>query len=99
VTNHFYISRPIFLNRPQFDAWPADLQRAMREAVKRAIAFQHQQAIVEDREARAAIEAAGCEITELTPDQHAQFRAAVTPLRTDARHAYGHKMFDLIPAV
>jgi len=98
VTNHFYISRPIFLNRPQFDAWPADLQRAMREAVKRAIAFQHQQAIVEDREARAAIEAAGCEITELTADQHAQFCIAVAPLRTDARHAYGQKMFDLIPA-
>jgi len=98
VTNHFYISRPIFLNRPQFDAWPADLQRAMREAVKRAIAFQRQQAIVEDREARAAIEAAGCEITELTADQHAQFCIAVAPLRTDARHAYGQKMFDLIPA-
>ena len=27
VTNHFYISRPIFLNRTQFDAWPKDLQR------------------------------------------------------------------------
>ena len=36
VTNHFYISRPIFLHRPAFDAWPAELQRAMREAVKRA---------------------------------------------------------------
>src|SRR5271163_4610882 len=37
VTNHFYISRPIFLHRPAFDAWPPDLQRAMGEAVKRAI--------------------------------------------------------------
>src|SRR5438067_10526795 len=26
VTNHFYISRPIFLNRTQFDAWPLDVQ-------------------------------------------------------------------------
>ena len=33
VTNHFYISRPIFLHRPSFEAWPADLQNAMREAV------------------------------------------------------------------
>ena len=30
LTNHFYISRPIFLHRDAFDAWPADLQRAMR---------------------------------------------------------------------
>src|SRR3954447_6929488 len=33
VTNHFYISRPIFLHRTSFDAWPADLQAALREAV------------------------------------------------------------------
>ena len=26
ISNHFYISRPIFLHRPTFDAWPADLQ-------------------------------------------------------------------------
>src|SRR5208283_2216707 len=40
VTNHFYISRPIFFNRPAFDGWPQDLQLVMREAVKLAIAFQ-----------------------------------------------------------
>ncbi len=96
VTNHFYISRPIFLNRTQFDAWPADLQDAMREAVARAITFQREQAIEEDREARAAILAAGCEITALTPDEHAKFRAAVTPLLAEARGTYGSEMFGLI---
>jgi len=96
ITNHFYISRPIFLHRPAFDAWPADLQHAMREAVKRAIAFQRDLAIEEDREARAAIEAANCEITELSADEHAQFRAAVAPLLAEARGTYGQKMFDLM---
>jgi TRAP-type C4-dicarboxylate transport system substrate-binding protein len=98
ITNHFYISRPIFLHRPSFEAWPEDLQRAMREAVQRAIAFQRELAIEEDREARAAIEAAGCEITALTAAEHAQFRAAVTPLLDEAQKTYGKKMFDLIPA-
>src|SRR3974390_2543945 len=51
VTNHFYISRPIFLNRTQFDAWPRDLQSAMREAVTKAVAFQRELAIAEDRDA------------------------------------------------
>ncbi len=97
VTNHFYISRPIFLHRPSFDGWPEDLQNAMREAVTRAIAFQRDLAIAEDREARAAIAAAGCEITELTADEHAQFRAAVAPLLAEARGTYGNKMFDMIP--
>jgi len=96
VTNHFYISRPIFLNRGQFERWPADLQAAMREAVSRAVAFQRELAIEEDREARAAIEAAGCEITTLTAAEHAQFRAAVAPLLAEARRDYGEAMFDLI---
>jgi TRAP-type C4-dicarboxylate transport system substrate-binding protein len=96
VTNHFYISRPIFLHRPSFEAWPADLQNAMREAVARAVAFQRDLAIAEDRDARATIEAAGCEITELTAQEHAQFRAAVTPLLDDARRTYGAELFHMI---
>jgi TRAP-type transport system periplasmic protein len=96
VTNHFYISRPIFLHRPAFDSWPADLQNAMRKAVKRAVDFQRELAVDEDREARAAILAAGCEITELTADEHALFHAAVEPLLTEARRTYGREMFEMI---
>jgi TRAP-type transport system periplasmic protein len=96
VTNHFYISRPIFLHRPTFDAWPGELQQAMAEAIKRAVAFQRELAIEEDREARAAILAEGCEITELTADEHAKFRAAVAPLLHEARGKYGREMFDSI---
>ena len=96
VTNHFYISRPIFLHRPAFEGWPEDLQHAMRDAISKAVDFQRGLAIEEDREARAAILAAGCEITELDADQHAQFRTAVAPLLTAARTTYGREMFDLI---
>ena len=35
ISNHFYISRPIFLHRPTFDAWPDDLKAAMQKAVER----------------------------------------------------------------
>jgi TRAP-type transport system periplasmic protein len=96
VTNHFYISRPIFLHRPSFEAWPADLQSVMREAVARAVAFQRELAIAEDRDARTAIEAAGCEITQLTAEEHGQFRAAVTPLLDDARRTYGVALFNML---
>ena len=98
VTNHFYISRPIFLHRPSFEAWPADLQQAMREAIGRAVAFQRELAIEEDAQARAAILAEGCEIVELTANEHAQFRTAVTPLLDEARGTYGSEMFGLIRA-
>jgi TRAP-type transport system periplasmic protein len=98
VTNHFYISRPIFLNRTEFDAWPRDLQDAMRDAVKKAVAFQRELAIAEDREARAAIEAAGCEITALTEEQRALFRQAVDPLLQEARRTYGADIFEMVAA-
>jgi TRAP-type C4-dicarboxylate transport system substrate-binding protein len=96
VTNHFYISRPIFFHRPTFDAWPADLQNAMREAVTRAVAFQRDLAIAEDRDSRAVIAAAGCDIVELTAAEHAEFVAAVVPLLDEARQTYGPKTFDMV---
>jgi TRAP-type transport system periplasmic protein len=96
VTNHFYISRPIFLHRPAFEGWPQDLQHAMQAAITRAVVFQRGLAIEEDREARAAILAAGCEITELGADELAQFRAAVAPLTAEARGTYGQRMFDMV---
>ena len=68
----------------------------MRTAIARTVAFQRELAIEEDGAARAAILAEGCEITALRPDEHAQFRAAVAPLLTEARGTYGQKMFDMV---
>jgi TRAP-type C4-dicarboxylate transport system substrate-binding protein len=88
VTNHFYVSRPIFLNRTAFDAWPERLQQAMREAVAAAVLAQRDLAVVEDEEARAAVKAQGWEIAELTSDQHDAFVAAVQPIYGDAPKIY-----------
>src|SRR3954469_1584024 len=77
VTNHFYISRPIFLYRNAFDGWPQDLQDAMRHAVTASVAFQRELAIEEDRDARKALDAEGCEVVELTAEEHALFAKAV----------------------
>lgn len=95
LSNHFYISRPIFLHRPAFDAWPADVQRAMRNAITDAIAFQRELHVQEEKEARKAIEAQGCEIVALTAAEHDTFAAAVTPLINDARGTFGAPLFDL----
>jgi tripartite ATP-independent transporter DctP family solute receptor len=95
LSNHFYISRPIFLYRTAFDAWPDDLQRGMRQAVKDAIAFQRELHVQEEEDARKAIAAQGCEIVELTADEHKAFAAAVKPLLDEARGTYGRELFDL----
>jgi TRAP-type C4-dicarboxylate transport system substrate-binding protein len=95
LTNHFYISRPIFLHRTAFESWPPELQEAMRAAVQEAVAFQRDLHEHEEEDARRAIEAAGCEIVELTADQHAAFAAAVQPLLREAREEYGDDLFRL----
>jgi TRAP-type transport system periplasmic protein len=97
LTSHFYISRPIFLHRPSFDAWPDDLQRAMQTAVTQAVTFQRQLAVEEHQQSRQAIEDAGCELVELTAQEHAAFVDAVAPLLADARIMYGEAMFGMVP--
>ena len=95
LSNHFYISRPIFLHRTAFDAWPVRLQRAMQSAVTDAIAVQRALHEQEEQDARKAIEAQGCEIVELTAGEHDAFRAAVQPLLDDAQGRFGRDLFAL----
>jgi TRAP-type transport system periplasmic protein len=96
LTSHFYVSRPIFLHRTAFDAWPPELQQAMRDAVREAIVWQRARAIEEERDARAAIEQQGCRIVEPTLAEHAAFAAAVMPLLDEARETYGRDALRLV---
>ncbi|MBV9558162.1 MAG: TRAP transporter substrate-binding protein [Pseudolabrys sp.] len=98
LTSHFYISRPIFFHRTSFDAWPKDLQEAMRNAVTEAVTRQRKMAEEEHEEAKKAIEAAGCVFNALTPQEHQAFVAAVQPLLNDAKSMYGDAMFKLVPS-
>jgi tripartite ATP-independent transporter DctP family solute receptor len=97
LTYHFYISRPIFLHRPSFKAWPEDVQRAMQKAVTESVAFQRRLAVEEHDQSRRVIEDAGCEIVELSDKEHAAFVDAVQPLLSDARKMYGEAMFEMVP--
>jgi TRAP-type C4-dicarboxylate transport system substrate-binding protein len=97
LSSHFYISRPVFLHRPTFESWPADLQCAMQQAVTESVAYQRQLAVEEHAQSRRIIEDAGCEIVELTPAEHAAFVDAVRPLLADARKMYGEEMFRMVP--
>jgi TRAP-type transport system periplasmic protein len=96
LTYHFYISRPIFLHRAAFDAWPDDLKVAVRKAVTEAVAFQRKLAVEEHESSRKIIEDAGCEIVELNAQEHAAFVAAVQPLLADARKMYGEETFKMV---
>ena len=97
LTSHFYLSRPIFLHRPSYDAWPSDLQFAMGEAVREAVALQRDLAIAEEDKALAEIKREGCEVLTLDATEHAAFVAAVQPLRSDAHKLYSAELLALLP--
>jgi tripartite ATP-independent transporter DctP family solute receptor len=96
ATNHFYLSRPIFLHRPTFDAWPRELQQEMRAAISDTVAFQRELHVKEEEEAAAAIRKVGGEILELTPEQHNAFVEAVRPIYGEARSQYSKELLALV---
>jgi len=96
ATNHFYLSRPIFLHRPSFDAWPRELQDELRAAVGDAVAYQRELHVKEEENSVVAIRKAGGEILELTPDQHKAFVTAVSPIYGEARQQYGRELLGLV---
>lgn len=96
ATFHSYLSRPIFVHGPTFDAWPEALQAEMRAAVREAVIYQrelHDQAEVDSQ---AIIREAGGEIVELTPEQREAFVAAVAPIYADLENRYSRELLDLV---
>ncbi len=96
ATFHSYLSRPIFIHRPTFDAWPEELQTEIRAAVREAVIYQrglHDEAEIESQ---AIIREAGGEIVELTPAQRAEFMAAVAPIYADAETRYSRELLELV---
>lgn len=96
LTNHFYISRPIFAHRESVDAWPEDIRRAMFDLTTKAIAFQREQAEEEARVSYKEIEDEGGMFVDLDKHEASAFAEAVEPQYAEAREAFGDKMFALI---
>ncbi|NND49111.1 MAG: TRAP transporter substrate-binding protein [Rhizobiales bacterium] len=99
LTGHFYVSRPIFLNRDAFDSWPEDLRLAMEQAVREAVAFQRGETAQEADDARAVLEEKGCTLIELDAGQRKAFAEAMAPIFDEARAAHGDEMFALVKPV
>jgi TRAP-type C4-dicarboxylate transport system substrate-binding protein len=88
TTYHSYLSRPVFVHGPTFDAWPEELQAEIREAVRDAVNEQRELHDLAEIESAAVIREAGGEIVELTAEQRSYFIAAVEPIYLAARSRY-----------
>jgi tripartite ATP-independent transporter DctP family solute receptor len=95
ASNHFYLSRPIFFNKTQFDAWPKELQDETRAAVADAVVFQRALHVKEEEDAMVEIRKEGGTIVELTPDEHQKFVDAVKPIYGEARGQFDRELLTL----
>src|SRR2546426_11111998 len=96
ATNQCYVSRPVFVHRPSFDAWPQRVQEEMRAAAQDAVIFQRQLHVKEEDDAMAAIRMEGGEILELTAQEREAFVRAVSPIYGEARSEYGRDLLGLV---
>ncbi|MYF70143.1 MAG: hypothetical protein F4053_12875 [Proteobacteria bacterium] len=96
ATFHSYLSRPIFVHRPTFDAWPEDVQAAVRAAAREAVTLQRELKDEEELEAQMTIREAGGEIVELSPEARTEFVAAVQPLHAEARRRYPAELLEMV---
>src|SRR5262245_29678771 len=95
LTGHCYLSRGIYLNRAEYERWPAKLQDAIVRAARDAIAEQRTLAVEEEAVARQEIEHSGGEVLELSARSRAEFVEAVQPLHAEARERFGAQTFAL----
>jgi TRAP-type C4-dicarboxylate transport system substrate-binding protein len=95
LSNHFYISRPIFAHRGSVEVWPKDLRAAMYTAVQASVDYQRDLSEQEAIDAKKEIEDEGCEIVELDMEQQKAFLNAVRPQHEDARDLFGDEIFQL----
>ena len=96
ATFHSYLSRPIFVHRPTFDAWPQEVRTAVWAAAREAVALQRELKDEEELKAQTTIREAGGEIVELSPEARAEFVAAVQPLHAEARRRYPVELLEMV---
>ena len=96
ATYHSYLSRPIFVHRPTFDAWPEDVQHVARAAAREAVILQRDLHDEEELQAQAVIRESGGEIVELSSDVRMAFMDAVQPLYAEARNRYPAELLELV---
>lgn len=92
MSAHLYGARGVFVHKTSFDAWPENIQKAVREAAWEAIAFQREIAGAKEQEIRVELEKQGVAFVDLTAEERAAFREAVEPLLKDARGRLGKEI-------
>ncbi len=96
-TGHFFDFIAIIANRKQFDALKPEYQKAIREAMNAAVAYQRRLAVDTDREAFEEIRKK-MQYDELSPQVREQMRKATAPVIEQVKKRAGVDLVDRVVA-
>ncbi|MGJ9416972.1 TRAP transporter substrate-binding protein [Massilia sp. CMS3.1] len=97
VSHHGYLGYAVIVNRKFWDGLPGDVRAALERAMVETTAFEKTIAQRDNDRALASIRKAGkTTVYYLTPQQHAQWRAALLPVHRQMEHRIGKELIDAI---
>jgi tripartite ATP-independent transporter DctP family solute receptor len=96
LSNHFYLSRGIYANPQNYNAWPDDIQKAIPYIIKEAVPFQRNLAVKEEKIARQEIENIGGIVHELTVEDNKAFRRVLAPIYKEVRDRLDESLLTLL---
>jgi len=76
LSAHFWGAAALLCHGGSYARWPGQVRSAVTAAAGEAVAAQRRMAAAEDEEALAKLEAAGCEIVRLSPEERALWKEA-----------------------
>lgn len=96
MTGHFYAARGIFANREAADSWTDEVRAAIMESIREAIIFQRDLAQQEEIKVRGELESEGISIVDLSAEERARFKEAVSPIVEEARRELPEALFQML---
>lgn len=97
-TGHFFDFIAVVANKKKFDSLPADGQKAMRVAMKNAIASQRNAAVKADAEALAELQKKGMQFDAMPAAEREAMRKATAGVVDDIRKRVGAELVDQVLA-
>ena len=95
MSGHVYTPYVVIMNKKFFDKLSPEHQKLIQEAMDEAIALQRQKAQELDLSSRKAMEDLGIQFVDLTPEEHAQFREKLIPVRDMVKEKAGEEITEL----
>jgi tripartite ATP-independent transporter DctP family solute receptor len=96
LSGHVYGTVPLIINKDFYEGLPEDLQAIISDAAVHWVEVHRETANEQDTKYVSDLEAAGMEITKLTPEQKQAFIDAAQPVYDDFIKQYGEKGQKLI---